>query len=103
MSKIMVIEEDVAMRVLISEWLACEGHDVRALPRQGSASDSTVALVILDLPHPRSRGDETACAVKAVRAAYPRAAVIGISTQLGRSLGVESGAARALGVKRLLA
>lgn len=103
MSKIMVIEEDGAMRVLISEWLASEGHDVRALPRHGSASDNTVDLVILDLPNPRSRGNETARAVQAVREAYPRAAVIGISTQLGRSLGVDSGAARALGVNRLLA
>jgi len=103
MSKIMVIEEDGAMRILISEWLAGEGHEVRALPRYASASDSTVDLVILDLPSPRSRGEETVRAVRAVRHAYPRAAVIGISTQVGRSLGVDSGTARALGVQRLLA
>ena len=91
------------MRVLISEWLASEGHEVGSLPRPYAASDDTVDLVILDLPHPRSRDRETAHAVQAVHAAYPHAAVIGISTQLGRSLGGGSDAARALGVYRLLA
>lgn len=91
------------MRLLISEWLAGEGHEVRSLPRQVAGSDDTVDLVILDLPHPRSRSGETARAVQAVHAAYPRSSVIGISTQLGRSLGSDSDAARALGVDRLLA
>ncbi|MGJ7509735.1 hypothetical protein [Variovorax sp. GT1P44] len=103
MLKIMVIEEDGAMRLLISEWLAGEGHEVRSLQRPAAASDDTVDLVILDLPNPRSRHGETARAVQAVHASYPRAAVIGISTQLGRSLGGNSDAARALGVCRLLA
>jgi CheY-like chemotaxis protein len=103
MPKILGIEEDGAMRVLISEWLAGEGHEVGSLPRPGAAPDDTVDLVILDLPHPRSRGGESARAVQAVHAAYPSAAVIGISTRLGRSLGCESDAARALGVHRLLA
>ena len=91
------------MRMLISEWLAGEGHEVRSLPRRDAASDGAVDLVILDLPHPRSRGAESVRTVQAVRAAYPRAAVIGISTQLGRSLGSDSSAVRALGVGRLLA
>jgi len=103
MLKIMVIDEDGAMRVLISEWLASEGHEVRSLPRLGDASDDTVDLVILDLAHPRSRSGETARAVQAVRTAHPRSSVIGISTQVGRSLGSDSGAAQALGVSLLLA
>jgi CheY-like chemotaxis protein len=103
MSKIMVIEEDAAMRVLICEWLAGEGHAVRSLPRPGGASDASAKLVILDLPHPRSRIGETASVLRAVQTAYPNAAVIGISTQLARSLDGDSGAARALGVSRLLA
>ncbi|MDM0027446.1 hypothetical protein [Variovorax saccharolyticus] len=107
MSKIMVIEEVGAMRVLISEWLAGEGHQVRSLPRHDAASgtvtDDAVDLVILDLPHPRSRSGEAAHAVQVVHAAYPQAAVIGISTLIGRSLGIDSGASRTLGVSRLLA
>jgi CheY-like chemotaxis protein len=111
MSKIMVIEEDSAMRVLICEWLAGEGHEVRSLPRHGAAlehakagdADGTVELVVLDLPHPRARRDHNVRAVQAVHAAWPRAAVIGISAQLARSLGGESDVTRALGASRLLA
>lgn len=106
MSKIMVIEEDSAMRMLISEWLAGEGHEVRSLPRHDAAPDlapdATVGLVVLDLPHPRSRSGDTARALQAVRTACPRAAVIGISTQLARSLGPDSDVTRALGVNLLL-
>ena len=107
MSKIMVIEEDRAMRVLISEWLADEGHDVHSLPRQdaasGSASDSAaVDLVILDLPQPRSRRGETARTLKAVHDVFLNAAVIGLTTQLGRSLGGDSDIACALGLNQLL-
>lgn len=96
------------MRVLISEWLAGEGHEVRSLPRHDAASghnnmhDTAADLVVLDLPHPRSRSGETARALQAVHAAFPQAAVIGISTQLARSLGRDSDVARTLGVKQLL-
>ena len=103
MSKIMVIEEDSAMRMLISEWLAGEGHEVRSPRRHDPAPDDQVELVILDLPHPRAPGPGTAAALQAVHAAYPHASVIGISTRLGRSLGRDSDIAQSLGVSRLLA
>lgn len=107
------------MRMLISEWLTGEGHAVRSLPRHDAATpassttastafsdadvDATVDLVILDLPHPRSRSADTARAVQAVHAACPRSSVIGMSTQFARSLGRDSEVTRALGVSRLLA
>ncbi len=107
MSNIMVFEEDGAMRVLISEWLGSEGHRVRSLPPHGAAldaaADPTVDLVVLDLPHPRSRSGDALRAVQAVHAAYPRSAVVGISAQVARSLGDTSEVTRALGVSRLLA
>ena len=103
MSKIIVIEEDSAMRMLISEWLTGEGHEVRSLPRHDPAPDDKVELVILDLPHPRAPGTGTTEAVQAVHAAYPHSSVIGISTRLGRSLGGSSDVAQTLGVNRLLA
>ncbi|MET0210164.1 MAG: hypothetical protein ABW220_14060 [Burkholderiaceae bacterium] len=103
MSKIMVIEEDYAMRTLISEWLTAEGHEVGSLSRPGSAPGSAVDLVILDLPQLRSHGGEISRVVKEVAVVYPSAAVIGISTRLGRSLEAHSGAARAFGVDRVLA
>ncbi len=89
--------------MLISEWLASEGHDVCSLRRLDPAPDATVDLVILDLPYPRSSSGETARAVQAAHTIYPRSSVIGMSTQVGRSLGGDSVVARALGVSRLLA
>jgi DNA-binding response OmpR family regulator len=107
MSKIMVIEEDGAMRMLICEWLAAEGHKVGSASRhdlaRAAAPDDAVGLVVLDLPHPRTRAAESASLVQSMREAYPHARVIGISTRLGRSLGSDSVAGRALGVDELLA
>ena len=89
------------MRTLICEWLldqgyAVQGLSVRSLPAQRARAD----LVIVDVPYFRARGADT---VRAVRARYPNAALIGLSTQLGRSLRSDSGAARGLGLSRLVA
>lgn len=110
MSKIIVIEEDGAMRVLISEWLCSERHDVRSQSLHGvfldaadREIDASVDLVVLDLPQPRSTAGETARVVQAVRRAYPHSPIVGISTQAPRSLTSDSDVARALGLSRLLA
>jgi CheY-like chemotaxis protein len=104
MPTVVVIEEDSAMRTLICEWLLGEGYAVRALPAQGIASSphggSEADLVIVDVPDLRDGGADT---VRAVRAGYPRAALIGLSTRLGRSLHSDSNPARALGLRRLVA
>lgn len=108
MSKIMVIEEDGAMRVLISEWLTSEGHEVRSLSRHNSPGlgfthPAPVDLVVLDLPNPRTIGGMATRTVQAAQAAYPHAAIVGISAQITRNLGAESDVSRLLGVSRLLA
>lgn len=108
MSKIMVIDEDSAMRVLISEWLTSEGHEVRSLPRHdspglGFTHPAPVDLIVLDLPYQRTIGGAATHAVKAAQAAYPQAAVVGISAQLTRSLGAQADISRVLGVSCLLA
>jgi CheY-like chemotaxis protein len=103
MLKVVVIEEDVAMRELIGEWLVGEGYDVRALsPVDASrgGADLCVELVILDLLNLRSQGAQ---AIGAVRLRFPAAKVIGMSTQVGRSLGANSETLRGLGLVRLLA
>jgi CheY-like chemotaxis protein len=107
MLTVAVIEEDSAMRTLICEWLLGEGYAVQALPAQGSlratwdASQAAgVDLVIVDVPDFHERGADT---VRAVRASYPHAALIGLSTRLGRSLRSDSNPARALGLRRLVA
>ena len=105
MSKIMVIEEDSAMRMLLCEWLTAEGHRVDSAPRHDAIraiSAAPVELVVLDLPHPRTDADATAALVRGVREAFGHALVLGISTQLARPLGDGSDVSRALGVKGLL-
>src|SRR5258705_998340 len=87
MLKVVVIEEDIAMRELIGEWLAGEGYDVRALSSADASrggGDLSAELVIVDLVNLRSQGAQ---AVGAVRLRFPGARVIGMSTQVGRSLG----------------
>ena len=103
MLKVVVIEEDVVMRALIGEWLAGEGYDVRSLSTADASlggAEPCAELVIVDLVNLRSQG---AKAIGAVRLRFPAAKVIGMSTQLGRSLGANSETLRGLGLVRLLA
>jgi DNA-binding response OmpR family regulator len=98
MLTIMVIEEDIAMRELIREWLVDEGYVVRTPSAAAGTRDiDLVILNVLNLP-----GQDTA-RLREVKTMYPRSALIGISTQLGRTLARNSDAARALGVSRLVA
>src|SRR4051812_23001913 len=106
MSKILVIEEDSAMRMLLCEWLTAEGHRVDSAHRHDAAQDAPedpARLVVLDLPRPRTDAAATALLVRSVRHAFRHAQVLGVSTQLARSLGAGSEVARALGVQALLA
>ena len=103
MLKVVVIEEDIAMRALIGEWLAGEGYDVRALSSADTSrggGDLCAELVIVDLVNLRSQGAQ---AIGAVQRRFPGAKVIGMSTQVGRSLGANSETLRGLGLVRLLA
>jgi CheY-like chemotaxis protein len=100
MLTVAVIEEDSAMRTLICEWLLGEGYAVQAPTARGASQVADVDLVIVDVPDFRAGGADT---VRAARAGYPRAALIGLSTRLGRSLQSDSNPARALGLRRLLA
>ena len=98
MSTIVVIEDDLAMRTLICEWLSAAGYRVRGVAAPGAGAD--VELVIVNVTDMRSRGAQT---LREVQAKYPRSTLIGMSTQLGRSLPGDSAIARALRVSRLVA
>lgn len=109
MLKILVIDEDSAMRFLILEWLRKEGYDVRSVPRLDAAMQSAAKahsdrpdLAIVDLPHPRLWRAAGASDIDAVRISWPNAPVIGISTRLTRTLGRCSDEALALGLSMLL-
>ena len=104
MLSVVVIDDDMAMRTLICEWLMAEGYRVRGLAavegRSGNGGNADVDLVIVNVLNLRSHGAQT---LRDVQAAYPRSALIGMSTQLGRSLPSDSALARSMGVRRLVA
>jgi len=96
MLTVVVIEEDAGMQMLIREWLDTAGYHVGSGASEWGAD---VDLVIIDIPHLRFQGAQT---VREARASYPRAAMIGISTQLGHSLSGNTVLAVALRVGRLM-
>jgi CheY-like chemotaxis protein len=99
MLTIVVIEQDIAMRTLVCEWLEAEGYRVRGRSAGASAVVSGVDLVIVDLLNLPTQGAE---AVRQVKSTYPGAMLIGISTQLSRTLGADSPQARALAISGLV-
>ena len=100
MSTIVIMEADDLMRGLLNEWLSAEGYSVRVQRLREPPSSGSADLVILDLYMPRQNGAET---VRAVQQSYPGAAVIAISGQFRSGLDRSWRAARALGVRRLMA
>lgn len=99
MLTIVVIEEDIAMRTLFCEWLDAAGYRVRGRSERTARVEEGVDLVIVDLPNLPTQGAD---AVRQVGGAYRGAAVIGISTQLSRTLAADSPQARAFGVRALV-
>jgi DNA-binding response OmpR family regulator len=100
MSKIVVIERDLAMRTLISEWLIAAGHLVQAWAtvRDGHRCDADI--VVLGISNLRSQAEQT---VADVRTWCAQSTIIGISAQLARSLAGDSAVVLALGLNSLIA
>jgi DNA-binding response OmpR family regulator len=96
MLKIVLIEEDAAMRALIAEWLTQAGYGVEALRSAPAAPATDADLLIVDLPNLRA-GE-----APDIRACYPGVPVIGLSAQLARSMPASSERAKSLGVVALL-
>lgn len=99
MQTIEVIEDDIAMRTLISEWLHAEGYRVRAESRLGEERRTDVDLVVMNLGNLHLDGMEY---VRRVRRLYANAALIGVSTQVSRTLAADSDQARHLGLVGLV-
>jgi CheY-like chemotaxis protein len=100
MLKIVVLEEDAAMRTLFCEWLAAAGYSVNGMAARGPNTEPGVDLVVVDLKNLSTQGAST---VHLVKTTYPGAALVGTSAQLSRTLPSESSRARAFGVDRLVA
>ena len=94
-----VIEDDLAMRALLCEWLAGEGYRVQAYAYVGVTVKTGVDAVVVDLSNLQLQGTEI---VRHVKSLYVGSALIGISTQAGESRASHSGQARALGLARLV-
>jgi CheY-like chemotaxis protein len=100
MRTIEVIEDDIAMRTLFCEWLWAEGYRVCGRSSSaGLAASWKVDLVVVNLLNLPAAGQRT---VRLARKLYPKAALIGISTQLGEPLSIASPLTRELGVHHLL-
>lgn len=99
MPNIVVIEQDLSMRVLFCEWLAGDGHAVRGCVQDRVAADEQVDLVVVDL---LDLHDQSLRTVQQVREHFPSAALIGTSTRLCHALAAGSPQALRYGVSRLV-
>ncbi len=99
MLTIEVIEDDIAMRTLISEWLPAAGYCVRAKSRIGVERRTDVDLVVMNLWNLHLDGIEY---VRRVRQLYSNAALIGVSTQVSLTLAADSDLAGHLGLVGLV-
>jgi len=100
MSSIVIIEEDDLMRGLLTEWLTAAGYAVHRQASRASAPGWRADLVIVDLFMPRHAGVDV---VRSVQQAHPGIPVIAISAQFRAGLDGSWWAARALGVRQLIA
>lgn len=88
------------MRGLLMEWLTAAGYAVRERGLREEPTGERADLVIVDLYMPRQAGGDV---VRAVQQAHPGTPVIATSAQFRAGLGDSGWAARALGVRRLIA
>ncbi len=100
MSSIVIIEEDDLMRGLLTEWLTAAGYAVFGQAPRAAAPGNGADLVIVDLYMPRQAGPDI---VRSVQQAHPGVPVIAISAQFRAGLDGSWWAARALGVRQLIA
>jgi DNA-binding response OmpR family regulator len=94
-----IIEEDDLMRGLLTEWLSAAGYAVLGRALNGSSAGHP-DLVIVNLYMPRQAGADV---VRSVQQAHPGIPVIAISAQFRAGLDGSWWAARALGVRQLIA
>ncbi|MBV8502575.1 MAG: hypothetical protein JO006_12755 [Paucibacter sp.] len=100
MSSVVILDDNVPIRELLAEWLAGDGHLVFDAPRLRAAMTSEIDVVLIDLPQLR---EGARAAIGPVRSRFARAALVGMSTQLGASLPHPSAVAADLGLQALLA
>jgi|SRR5688572_1217603 DNA-binding response OmpR family regulator len=103
MSTILILEEDDLIRGLLKEQLVGAGYQVqlgdpRRTPSAGPTGDD-IGLIIADICMPKQQGVES---IRALKLAYPGASIIAISGRFCSGVGGSAGAARQLGVRKVL-
>ena len=93
---VLVVETDDLIRELLERWLDEAGYAVVAGAPDASAGDSPI-LVIVNVSSPRAAH----VLIRSLRAAYA-APILALSARFRRGLGSSAGAARLLGVQRVL-
>jgi CheY-like chemotaxis protein len=100
MPSIVVMEEDPLMRALLVEWLSAEGYRVRAGPRCDDQHLDEADLAIVDVAMPRQDGGAR---LRSIQSRHPRTPLIAISGQFRPGIDLSPTAARALGVRHVVA
>lgn len=100
MSSIVIVDDDVLIRGLLTEWLTVAGYRVSAVASDYATTDMAPDLVIVDVYMPRRVGVER---LRSARDAYPGVPIIAISGQFRCGVGCAAAAARALGVDGVVA
>jgi CheY-like chemotaxis protein len=100
MPGILIIEDDELMRALLEEWLSEAGYPIRASGLRDVPGGDAPELVIVGVCMPRDAGTAL---IRAVRDAYPDAAIVAISGQFRPGLAGSCAAARTLGVQQVVA
>lgn len=99
MFSIVVLDPNGPIRELLSEWLTGADHRVWDARQLSAAAAAEIDVVLIDLPKLR---DGAQALVARARETYPRAALLGLSTQLSASLPAGSPTVRELGLHALL-
>jgi DNA-binding response OmpR family regulator len=100
MARILVIEEDAAMRALVHEWLESAGYQVDCCDAPRIPFAHAPRLIIASLMNLRGPG---ATQLQQLRSSFPDLAVVVLCGQLGHSLWHDSETAKSLGVSALIA
>lgn len=100
MTRIVVIEEDLAIQDLVCEWLDSAGYVVAVHDRASIPDQPPPTLIVVSMMNLRGPG---ANELQNLRAGFPGVPLVVLCSQLGHSLSNRSETSMLLGVSALLA
>jgi DNA-binding response OmpR family regulator len=100
MTRIVVIEDDLAIQALVCEWLVAAGYAVEVASLASISSQPTPTLIVASMMNLRGPG---AFELQNLRSGFPNVPVVVLCGQLGHSHSNRSETSILLGVSGLLA